>query len=89
MDIATITASIAGICMAVCQVPQALKIYKAGTAEGLSILMQIILTTGILFWFITGILMHSVPMWASNGFCLIFCLYVLGMCIRDRIMAKK
>lgn len=91
MDIATITATIAGICMAICQVPQAWKIYKAGKAEGLSLLMQIILTSGIFFWFATGLIMTVVyhepagtPMWISNGFCLIFCVYVLIMCIRSK-----
>ena len=50
MDLATltfITATIAGTCMAVCQAPQAWKIHKEGKAEGLSLWMQIIITTGI------------------------------------------
>ena len=96
MDIATITATIAGICMAICQVPQAWKIYKAGNAEGMSLLMQIILTSGIFFWFVTGIIIDFIykesagtPMWISNGFCLIFCIYLLIMCIRTKIQDKK
>ena len=96
MDIETITAIAAGICMAICQVPQAVKIYKAGKAEGLSLGMQIILTSGIFFWFLTGVILSlkgnggaGTPMWISNGFCLIFCIYVLVMCIRTRIQEKK
>jgi len=87
MDINTlqlITATIAGTCMAICQVPQAWKIYKEGKAEGLSLWMQIIITTGIFFWFVTGVLLRNIPMWASNGFCLIFCIYVLVMVIRTK-----
>ncbi len=79
-----ITSTLAGICMAICQVPQAWKIHKAGRAEGLSLLMQTILTLGIFFWFTTGILLHHAPMWLSNGFCLIFCVYVLVMIIRTK-----
>ena len=96
MDIETITAVIAGVCMAICQVPQAMKIYKAGKAEGLSLGMQIILTSGVFFWFLTGVVLSlkgnnaaGAPMWASNGFCLIFCIYVLVMCIRTRMAEKK
>jgi len=91
MDIGTIeliTATIAGTCMAICQVPQAWKIHKEGKTEGLSIWMQIIITTGIFFWFLTGVLMHNIPMWASNGFCLIFCIYVLVMIIRTKRHSK-
>lgn len=92
MDINTIsliTASIAGICMAICLVPQAWKIYKEGKAEGLSLGMQIIITTGIFFWFVTGVLLRNIPMWASNGFCLIFCIYVLVMVIRTHKREKQ
>ena len=91
MDLATltfITATVAGTCMAVCQVPQAWKIYKEGKAEGLSIWMQITITTGVFFWFLTGVILakeddpSGTPMWISNGVCLIFCIYVLAMIIR-------
>lgn len=98
MDLATltfITATIAGSCMAICQVPQAWKIHKEGKAEGLSIWMQIIITTGIFFWFLTGVILakegdpSGTPMWISNGLCLIFCIYVLIMIIRTNIRNKK
>ncbi len=84
MDISTLTASIAGICMAVCQIPQAVKVYQTNETENISILMQIILTLGIAMWFTTGILVDSVPMYLSNGFCLVFCLYILGVCIKNK-----
>lgn len=97
MDIAlltTITATIAGTCMAVCQVPQAWKIHKEGKAEGLSLGMQVIITTGIFFWFLTGVILSiegepsGTPMWISNGLCLIFCIYVLVMVIRTQKRKK-
>lgn len=84
MDIATLTASIAGICMALCQAPQAWKIYRTRQTNGISILMQLTLTMGVLMWFTTGILLANVPMWLSNGVCLVFCLYVLTMCIINK-----
>ncbi len=84
MDIATLTASLAGICMAICQIPQAWLVYKTKDTRGISLLMQCVLTAGITFWFVTGLLISNIPMWLSNGVCLIFCLYVLAMCLRQR-----
>lgn len=85
MDIATLTASLAGICMAICQIPQAWLVYKTKDTRGISLLMQCILTSGIIFWFVTGLLLSNIPMWLSNGVCLVFCLYVLAMCLRQRL----
>ncbi len=85
MDIATITASVAGVCMAICQIPQAWSVYRTNNTEGISIGMQVILSLGIAMWFVTGILLNNPPMYLSNGFCLVFCLYVVCMCLRNRI----
>lgn len=79
--IATIFASIAGICMAICQIPQALLIWKTGKTDGISIWMQTILTIGITCWFIAGILYNNAPMYLSNGFCAVACYYILLKCI--------
>lgn len=87
LDIFTVTSTIAGICMAICQVPQAWHVYKTQSTEGISILMQFIITSGILFWTISGMLLcmenfrSGLPMLLSNGFCLIFCCYILRKCI--------
>lgn len=84
MDIATLTASVAGICMAICQIPQAWSVYKTNDTRGISIEMQTILSFGIALWCVTGILLDNPPMYLSNGFCLIFCLYVVYACIRNK-----
>lgn len=90
LDLFTITSALAGICMAICQVPQALHVYKTKKTDGISLGMQILLTSGIAFWFVSGILLSCVdfksgiPMWSSNGFCLIFCLYILRMCLKNK-----
>lgn len=86
----TITSTIAGICMAICQVPQALNIYRTHDTSSISLGMQVILTSGIFFWFISGVLLSILdfwsgfPMWLSNGFCLIFCVYILAVCLQNR-----
>ena len=61
--------------MAICQVPQAVLIWRTGNTKGISVMMQTILTLGIAMWFVTGILLNNVPMYVSNGFCLVFCVY--------------
>ncbi len=71
--------------MAICQIPQALLVWRTGKTEGLSILMQTILTLGIGMWFVTGLLLDNAPMYLSNGFCLIFCIYVLYVAVRNNI----
>lgn len=84
MDIATLTASLAGICMAICQIPQAWLVFKTQQTNNISILMQSILTLGICMWFVTGVLLNNAPMYLSNGLCLIFCLYILAVCIKNK-----
>ena len=83
LDIAFISATIAGTCMAICQIPQAVLIWRTGNTEGISAVMQTILTLGIGMWFLTGIFMNNAPMYLSNGFCLLFCIYVLYVVIRN------
>ena len=85
MDIATWTATVAGICMAICQIPQAWKIYKTRQTDSISIGMQLVMNFGVLCWMVTGILLNNIPMWLSNGVCLVFGLYVLAMCIRNKV----
>lgn len=83
MELDFITATIAGTCMAICQVPQAVLIWRTGNTKGISVMMQTILTLGIAMWFVTGILLNNVPMYVSNGFCLMFCVYILYVVIRN------
>ena len=83
MELDFITATIAGTCMAICQVPQAVLIWRTGNTKGISVMMQTILTLGIAMWFVTGILLNNVPMYVSNGFCLVFCVYILYVVIRN------
>ncbi|MBO4661820.1 MAG: glutathione synthetase [Bacteroidaceae bacterium] len=83
MELDFITATIAGTCMAICQVPQAVLIWRTGNTRGISVMMQTILTLGIAMWFVTGILLNNVPMYVSNGFCLVFCVYILYVVIRN------
>lgn len=79
----------AGFCTAIAQFPQAYKVMKTGRTESISPIMYFIMTLGILFWFIYGVLIPNIPMIAANGICLIPSLFVLYITIRNLIRTKK
>ena len=83
MELSDLTASIAGILMAVCQLPQLIKVVKTRNVDGISLWMQVLLGLGMFFWLVTGILLESVPMYISNGCCLVFCLTIIFYIIKE------
>ena len=48
-------------------IPQVYKIYKEKNADGISLTMYIILFTGVILWFIYGILLGSLSIIIANG----------------------
>lgn len=80
---------LAGACLAVAQFPQAIKIYKTKDTHSISLLMFSILTTGVFFWFLYGILAKIPEMWITNGICLLPSFYILYVSIRNLHNKKK
>jgi len=80
---------IAGFCTAVAQFPQALKVIKTGNTQSISIGMYLIMTMGIFFWFLYGVLIPNIPMILANGVCLIPSLYILFITVRNTFKTKK
>jgi len=80
---------IAGFCTAIAQFPQAAKVIKTGDTQSISIGMYCIMTMGILFWFLYGLLIPNIPMILANGVCLIPSLYILLITIRNIFKTKK
>ena len=80
---------VAGICMAICQIPQAMLIYKTNNTESISIMMQIILTSGITCWMIVGLLSGNIAMFITNAFCALSCYYILAKCIQNRVKKEE
>ena len=80
---------IAGFCTAVAQFPQAWKIIRTGETHSISLGMYIIMTLGILLWFIYGILIPNLPMIIANGVCLIPSVYILFITIRNLNKSKN
>ena len=80
---------LAGFCTAVAQFPQAWKVIRTGETHSISLGMYIIMTFGILFWFIYGVLIPNLPMIIANGVCLIPSVYILFITIRNLNKAKN
>ena len=80
---------IAGFCTAIAQFPQAVKVIRTGDTQSISIGMYCIMTMGILFWFLYGLLIPNIPMILANGVCLIPSLYILFITIRNIFKTKK
>jgi len=73
----------AGFCTSLAQFPQAYKVIKTGNTESISPIMYVLMTLGILFWFLYGVLIPDLPMILANGVCLIPSLYILFITIRN------
>lgn len=80
---------IAGFCTAVAQFPQAYKVIKTGETHSISVGMYTIMTFGILFWFLYGVLIPDLPMIIANFICLIPSVYILFITLRNNNSAKK
>lgn len=85
----TIIGYLAGFCTAIAQFPQAFKVIKTGNTQSISVGMYSIMTMGILFWFIYGVLIPNIPMILANGVCLIPSLYILYITIINILRTKK
>ena len=48
-------------------IPQVYKIYKEKNADGISLTMYIIMFTGVILWFVYGVLIGSLSIIIANG----------------------
>lgn len=89
MDSITLFSTIAGISMAICQIPQAMQFFRGKSAADHNIAMQMTFCLGVTSWLIVGILLNNAPMYLSNGFSGAFGYYILWRCFADRYKQKK
>ena len=79
----------AGICSAICQFPQAYKVFKTKDTHSISIGMYMTMTLGVILWFCYGILLKDWPMILANGVGLIPSIYTLILTLRNNKKAKR
>jgi MtN3 and saliva related transmembrane protein len=61
----------AGVCTATSLIPQVVKTIKKKKAEDVSIIMLLVLATGIVLWIVYGIKKNDLPIIATNSFSLL------------------
>lgn len=57
---------IAACCTTIAFVPQVMKTYRSKSAEGLSLGMFLLFTSGIILWLIYGIMINEYPIIIAN-----------------------
>lgn len=65
-------------------IPQALLTWKTRRADGVSLVMYCILTSGIALWLLYGLQIQAMPVIAANSITLILTSFILIMKIRYR-----
>ncbi len=60
-------------------VPQAIKVYKTKSTGDISLGMFLLMTTGVAFWLIYGLMISSYPIVVANVITLFLSLYILLM----------
>ena len=72
----------AGICLAVANFPQVLKVWKTKSADDLSLRMLLLLITGLSLWCLFGVLKADLPLIVGNGMSLSLVTALLVMKLR-------
>jgi len=82
MDLTQWIGIVAGICTASSMLPQVIKTIKEKEAEDISLIMLLVLMTGIILWIVYGIQKKDVPIIATNSFSLLVNLVMIFLRFR-------
>lgn len=80
----TIVGYTAGVCSAICQFPQAYKVFKTKDTHSISLGMYLTMTIGVILWFTYGVLIEDMPMMLANGVGLIPSFYTLYVTFQNK-----
>ena len=80
---------LAAICMAMAQFPQAMMVFRTRSTEGVSLFLSGLLTLGVIFWLVYGILSGVDAMFTVYVICLLPSLYILYVGVRNRTRMKS
>ena len=73
---------IAAACTTISFIPQAIKVYRTKSTKDISSAMFSLMTLGVAFWLIYGLMINSFPIVAANVVTLFLSLYILLMKLR-------
>jgi MtN3 and saliva related transmembrane protein len=84
MDLTTVLGSAAALCSTVSFAPQAWKIIRSRSTQGLSPWMYGVTVVGFALWLAYGIRLGEWPLMITNGICLLFSGFILLMILLPR-----
>lgn len=84
MDNTTLLGLVAGSLTTAAFFPQFLKAWKSRSTKDVSLLMYVIISTGVLLWLIYGLIIGSLPVIAANAVTLVIAGAILILKIRFR-----
>lgn len=82
MDSVTVLGLIAAVLTTGSFLPQAIKTWKTKSTKDVSIVMYLLLCTGIILWTAYGFLINSIPVIAANVVSFIFTFAILALKIK-------
>ena len=83
MDLVTILGLTAAAMTTVAFLPQAIKTIRTKHTQDLSLRMYVILTTGIVLWFVYGVLKEDLPIIVANAITFVFTATILFFIIKN------
>lgn len=82
MEGVTLLGLVAGTLTTVSVLPQVVKAWKTRHTKDVSLIMFLILFTGVALWFVYGLLIGDVPVVVANGITMVFVMTMIVFKIR-------
>lgn len=82
MDFVTLIGYLAAICTTIAFIPQVVRIVKTKDTKGISLIMYITFTIGVLSWLIYGICLNELPIVLCNAVTLVLSVTIVGFKIK-------
>lgn len=89
MEIMELWGYLAGLCTALCFLPQTIKTISTRDVKSLSLASYLIYIIGLISWIIYGNYLHSIQMIIFNLIALIFGAIIVGEIIYQRYLHKE
>lgn len=80
---------VAAFLTTICWIPQVIHTYRTRELAGISLVMYIILVSGLICWVIYGALMNALPILIANTITVILAASILALKIRSVIHANR
>ncbi len=83
MNWVTVLGLAAAFCTTIAFLPQVIKTLRTRRTRDISLVMYLVLVTGVLLWFIYGFIIGDLPLILANGATLALASVVLAMKLRN------